>query len=113
MIILYSRTHKNNSEAPVPHKYAERSMVFNGRLTCQDEIIVGTAPSFNASRNDWVRPASIGPFITVAPICFGLVLSNANLVIASRPDLNSGLNLCNCTSSHYIIHKLNARKWKK
>lgn len=42
--------------------------------------------------------AKIGPVITVAPTCLGLVLSKTNLVIASSPDLNSGL-----ISSNYII----------
>lgn len=40
--------------------------------------------------------ANIGPVITVPPICFGLALSKMKVVKASKPDRNSGLNLCNC-----------------
>ena len=83
-------------QASLTQSHAESLRVSVGGRTCQEEAIVGTAPLFNASRNDWVIPASIGPFIMVAPTCLGLVLSNTNLVNASRPDLNSGLNLSNC-----------------
>jgi hypothetical protein len=67
-------------------------------FTCQDEEIVGTAPLLMASRNDCVRPASIGPVMTVAPTCLGLVRSNTNFVSASRLALNSGRNLSVCNT---------------
>lgn len=65
-------------------------------LTCQDVAMVGTAPILMASKNDCVRPANMGPVITIEPICFGLALSKMSLVKASSPALNSGRILSIC-----------------
>lgn len=69
-----------------------------------------------ASKNDCVIPARMGPVITVAPICLGLVRSKMNLINASKPDLNSGLNLSNCKrerqcyNSKYIVRIRQSKK---
>ena len=68
--------------------------------TCHEVAMVGTAPALIASRNDCVRAASIGPFITMGPSCFGLVRSNINFVRASRSDRNSGRKFSNCQYIH-------------
>jgi hypothetical protein len=50
-----------------------------------------------ASRKDWVRPANMGPVMTIDPSCLGFVLSNMYFVRASNPALNSGriFSICN------------------
>lgn len=53
--------------------------------TCQEDVMVGTAPLFSASRKDCVTPASTGPVMIVPATCLGLVLSKINLVNSSSP----------------------------
>lgn len=73
--------------------------------TCQDVAMVGTAPALMASKNDCVRPANMGPVITIEPSCFGLVLSKMNFVKASNPALNSGRILSIC-KTHFTFQPL-------
>lgn len=54
----------------------------------------------------------MGPVITVAPTCFGLVLSKTNFVNASNPDLNSGLSLSSCMQNKVLKYTNNIPKRK-